>query len=84
MSAWRHNTADRAMITEQFSYLVDETKGFTALAKFRKAAGERTFPSIAKFKEDFEMSRRDQRQGKPKLGEAREMSRAALGADREP
>lgn len=54
MAAWLHNVADRKMIAEQFGYLIDESRGHTALARLRAVAGGKTaYPAIAGFAEQL-------------------------------
>lgn len=56
MAAWRHNVADREMITEQFGYLIDENKGHHLLTKLRtEAGGDAAYPAIAEFADDLKM-----------------------------
>ncbi|MBN4063495.1 hypothetical protein JYT79_01805 [Cardiobacterium sp. AH-315-I02] len=55
MTAWRHNLADKQIISEQFSYLVSAKDGHAILKNFREAAGGRSsFPGIADFVEETE------------------------------
>jgi hypothetical protein len=50
MSAWRHNVAERAMIEEEFRFLIDERRGEAAVARFRQAAGgSAAYPAIGQF-----------------------------------
>lgn len=53
MAAWLHNVADRKIITEQCGYLIDDKRGFTALANLRAvartAAGEDSYPGLTAF-----------------------------------
>lgn len=50
LSAWRHNTADREMIEEQFQYLVAPEKGMTLFEVYRKVVdGPHTLPAINEF-----------------------------------
>jgi hypothetical protein len=68
-AAWRHNVADREVLVEQFGYLVDSTKGYSALEKFRVAAGGRdVFPAIADFAEKLKERREQHPKGKGILG----------------
>lgn len=49
-SAWRHNVADKEIITEQFRYLVSPTEGHYILEKFRIiSGGNHTYPAIEEF-----------------------------------
>lgn len=50
LSAWRHNVADKEIITEQFRYLVSTTDGHYILERFRViAGGNHTYPAIQDF-----------------------------------
>lgn len=49
LSAWRHNTADRDIIREQFHTLVAPEKGMTMLQNYRDAAGPGALPAISEF-----------------------------------
>ena len=52
LSAWRHNIADKDIITEQFRYLVSKTDGHYILEEFRVVAGgSHTYPAIQEFVE---------------------------------
>lgn len=54
LSAWRHNVADKEIITEQFRYLVSTTDGHYILKEFRVVAGgNHTYPAIQEFVEDI-------------------------------
>lgn len=66
MAAWRHNSADREMLAEQFEYLVDDTEGYDALENLRNAGGEAAFPAIAEFCEHIKGKRKTK--GKEALG----------------
>lgn len=50
LSAWRHNVADKDIITEQFRYLLSTTDGHYILEEFRVAAGgNQSYPAIQEF-----------------------------------
>lgn len=50
LSAWRHNVADKDIITEQFRYLLSTTDGHYILQEFRVAAGgNQSYPAIQEF-----------------------------------
>jgi hypothetical protein len=52
LSAWRHNIADKEIITEQFRYLVSKAEGHYILEKFRVVAGgSHTYPATQEFVE---------------------------------
>lgn len=52
LSAWRHNVADKEIITEQFRYLVSTADSHYILEEFRVAAGgSHTYPAIQEFVE---------------------------------
>lgn len=67
LSAWRHNTADKEMIEEQFRYMVSPKDGHYILEKFREAAGgAHTYPSIDQFVSHLKTVRANPN-GKPKV-----------------
>jgi hypothetical protein len=49
MTASLYNIVEQEFFSKQFSYLVNDTKGHAALAKFRKAAGIESYPGIEEF-----------------------------------
>jgi hypothetical protein len=66
--AWRHNVADREIITEQFGYLVSPKDGLGLLSNFRQAAGDRsTFPGISDFVEAVSKHKNPITPGKPEI-----------------
>lgn len=69
LTAWRHNVADREMITEQFVYIFNPQKGSNAMASFREVLGGKdSFPSIALFiKHLDEKGKLPETDGKPPL-----------------
>lgn len=81
LSAWRHNTADRDMIEEQFQYLVAPESGMTIVENYRRCVGgPNALPAISEFAETIlkrradEQSRRhgkelDRQAGKPPIGQ---------------
>jgi hypothetical protein len=73
MAAWRHNTADRRMLTEQFRYLFDPQKGFTILENLRSAAGGKSvYPAIAEFADHVRKELGQDDPGKGLLGKPRQ------------
>lgn len=66
-SAWHHNVSDRAIISEQFQYMLAPQNGHTLLKKFRIAAGENNYPAIRFFELHFEQLR-NPKEGKAPLG----------------
>jgi hypothetical protein len=54
LSAWRHNTANREIIAEEFEYIIHGKKNFKMLENFRlKNGGVECFPSIIEFIESM-------------------------------
>ncbi len=50
LAAWRHNVADREMLSEQFHFLVSPKQNHYILERFRDVSGQaNTYPSIADF-----------------------------------
>jgi len=57
------------MIAEQFGYLVDQTKGYNALERFRATCGgPLVFPGITMFAEELKKRQNKVLKGKPSLG----------------
>jgi heme exporter protein D len=60
LTALHHNIADEQIMSAEFGYLVDPTKGDDACKDFRDAAGGRAaFPAIYEFIRDLEKKRED-------------------------
>jgi hypothetical protein len=58
LSAWRHNTADRLMIEEQFRSFIAPERNMTMLENYRiEAGGHKALPAISEFV-SAEMKRR--------------------------
>ena len=71
LSAWRHNVADKEIISEQFRYLVSPTDGHYILEEFRIAAGgNHTYPAIKEFVDHIneELKSKGNSAGKPPVG----------------
>jgi len=68
LASWRHNVADRAILEEQFGYLVSHEEGHFILERFRVASGgDKTFPAIGEFANHIRDSRKTPAPGKPPL-----------------
>jgi hypothetical protein len=68
LASWRHNVADRAILEEQFGYLVSHEEGHFILERFRVASGgNKTFPAIGEFADHIRDSRTNRVPGKPPL-----------------
>ena len=65
LSAWRHNVADRDIISEQFQYLIRPEDGHTLLEEFLRAS-KNSYPSIKEFAEHLN-KQADQKNGKDKI-----------------
>lgn len=71
LSAWRHNVADKEIISEQFRYLVSPTEGHYILEEFRiVAGGNHTYPAIKEFVDyiNKELEKNDNSSGKRPVG----------------
>jgi hypothetical protein len=64
LAGWRHNISDRAMIDEEFQYLLDSKEGHKMLKLFRQVQGEEAYPAILEFEQHLVESK------KPRSGKA--------------
>ena len=68
LTAVRHNVADKAIIYEQFKYLISPSNGHYVLEDFRKAAGgSATYPSIEAFVSELKTEIKQVVPGKPRI-----------------